>query len=114
MPSSTKGSRGVAAFEKWNRKVHYYLGLYFLLFLWLFSLTGLLLNHGQWPIAIRANQRSEARYERDIQPPGGSAIDAQVRDVVRQLGLRGEIDITPVQQAGTLAFTVNRPSDSSQ
>ena len=28
-----------------NRKGHYYLGLYFLLFLWLFALTGLLLNH---------------------------------------------------------------------
>ena len=42
MPSSGK------AFEVWNRKLHYYLGLYFLFFLWLFSLTGLMLNHQQW------------------------------------------------------------------
>ena len=35
-------------FEFWNRKLHYYLGLYFLFFLWLFSLTGLMLNHQQW------------------------------------------------------------------
>jgi len=34
-----------AVLEAWNRRLHYYLGLYFLLFLWLFSFTGLLLNH---------------------------------------------------------------------
>ena len=28
-----------------NRRAHYYLGLYFLFFLWLFAFTGLLLNH---------------------------------------------------------------------
>ena len=38
----------VNTFEFWNRKFHYYLGLYFLFFLWLFSLTGLMLNHQQW------------------------------------------------------------------
>ena len=29
------------AIEGWNRRLHYYLGLFFLLFIWLFSLTGL-------------------------------------------------------------------------
>jgi hypothetical protein len=38
----------VRDFERWNRKLHYYLGLYFLFFLWLFSATGLMLNHQQW------------------------------------------------------------------
>ena len=30
--------------ETWNRKLHIYVGLYFLTFLWLFSFSGLLLN----------------------------------------------------------------------
>ena len=33
------------AFLVWNRRVHFYLGLYLLFFTWLFAFTGLLLNH---------------------------------------------------------------------
>ena len=40
--------RSLRRLDVWNRKLHYYLGLYFLFFLWLFSLTGLMLNHQQW------------------------------------------------------------------
>ena len=112
MPSSAKG---LATFETWNRKVHYYLGLFFLFFLWLFSLTGLLLNHGQWALAQAANQRTETRYEHTIQPPAGDTDLARARDVMRQLGLTGEIDLPATAQAeGHLDFSVNRPSDASQ
>ena len=34
----------------WNRKLHYYLGLVTLLFVWVFCFTGLLLNY-QWKFA---------------------------------------------------------------
>lgn len=37
--------------ETWNRKIHIYLGLYFLFFLGLFSISGLVLNHPQWAFA---------------------------------------------------------------
>ena len=40
--------------ETWNRTFHFYLGLYFLFFLWLFSLSGLMLNHGQWRVSLAA------------------------------------------------------------
>ncbi len=55
MPSFAK------AFEVWNRRLHYYLGLYFLFFLWLFSATGLMLNHQQWFGDLY--RRAETTYE---------------------------------------------------
>ena len=41
----------VDAFLVWNRRVHFYLGLYLLFFTWLFAFTGLLLNHPRWEFA---------------------------------------------------------------
>jgi hypothetical protein len=112
MPSSAKT---LVTFEIWNRKLHFYLGLYLLSFLWLFSLTGLLLNHGQWSIAQAANQRRETRYEQAIQAPVGDSDLARARAVMRQLKLVGEIDWPSArQQAGRLDFNVNRPKDASQ
>jgi hypothetical protein len=110
MPSSTK-----TTVETWNRRLHFYLGLTFLFFLWLFSLSGLLLNHGQWAMAQAANQRRETRSEQAIQPPAGATDLERARDVMRQLRLTGEIDWpAPAPQSGRLSFNVSRPSDASQ
>jgi hypothetical protein len=118
MPSYVSDSTGAQRrlnLETWNRKVHYYLGLFFLFFLWLFALTGLLLNHGQWALAQAANQRTETRVERAIQPPAGDTDLARARDVMRQLDLTGEIDLPAAPQAeGHFDFSVNRPKDASQ
>lgn len=99
--------------EAWNRKLHFYLGLYFLFFLWLFSLTGLMLNHGQWPVSLAADERTEQRFERTIEAPVGATDAERVRHVMTQLGLVGEIDM-PVQRPGEMTFNTSRPSDSSQ
>ena len=110
MSSSAK-----ALVELWNRRVHFYLGLFFLFFVWLFSLTGLLLNHGQWRIAQMANQRRESRSERPIQEPAGTTALARARDVMRQLSLVGEIDwASGGQPAGRLDFNVSRPNEAYQ
>jgi hypothetical protein len=107
MPSFTK------TVEKWNRKLHFYLGLYFLFFLWLFSLTGLMLNHGAWGVSIAANARTETRVERAIDPPAGATDLDRARDAMRQLGLTGEIDMG-AQPPDRLQFNVSRPAGSSQ
>jgi hypothetical protein len=99
--------------ETWNRRLHFYLGLYFLFFLWLFSLTGLMLNHGQWAVSRAANNRRETRYERVINAPAGSSDLARARNVIAQLGLTGEIDL-PVQRPGSFTFSTSRPSDANQ
>jgi hypothetical protein len=95
--------------------MHFYLGLFFLFFLWLFSLTGLLLNHGKWAMAQAANQRRETRYEQNIEPPAGASETERARHVMRQLGLVGEIDRPAAgQQPDRLEFNVSRPTDASQ
>jgi len=116
MPSSIEPNRSEASitFEAWNRKLHYYLGLYFLFFLWLFSLTGLLLNHGRWAMALGANQRAETRYERAIELPAGNTDLVRARDIMRQLNLVGEVDWPASQQPGRLAFNVSRPKEANQ
>ena len=100
------------ALEVWNRKLHYYLGLYFLFFLWLFSVTGLMLNHQQWFRDLY--ERRERSYEATIENPSGSTTLALTRDVMRQLTLRGEIDWPAAQLPNHLDFSVSRPNGSAQ
>src|SRR5512140_1274391 len=102
MPSSAerpatgkKNSRRRAdAFEVWNRKLHFYSGLYLLLFVWLFSFTGLLLNHSGWTFAEFWPNRKQSDFERPIKPPPPGGDLAQARDILRQLGIDGEIEWT--------------------
>ena len=76
MPSSAK------TLESWNRRLHYYLGLYFLLFLWLFSLTGLMLNHQQWFRDLY--ERRQTSYDVPIEGLAGNSQVARTRDAMRQ------------------------------
>lgn len=98
--------------EGWNRKLHYYLGLYFLLFLWLFSVTGLMLNHQPWFRGLY--DRRETSYEMPIETPREATVGEQTRDVMRQLDLQGEIEWPASQPVAHLDFSVNRPSDAAQ
>src|SRR5947209_19405919 len=103
---SNRSRRLGLVLETWNRKLHYYLGLYFLLFLWLFSFTGLLLNHPRWTISRIPNDANPP-YERAIDAPAGSTDLARAIDVARQLDLRGEIDVPQaVQKPGRLEFNI--------
>lgn len=106
MPSSAR------ILEAWNRKLHYYLGLYFLLFLWLFSVTGLMLNHQQWFRGL--NERRETSYEMPIVSPAGDTMLDQTRDLMDQLNVQGEIDWPASQPAAHLDFNVGRPSGAAQ
>ena len=89
--------------------MHYYLGLVTLLFVWLFCFTGLLLNH-QWKFAEFWDSRQQSTSEREIiAPASGSDLD-QARDILSQLGLRGEIEWTVIRGDATrFAFRVSRP-----
>ena len=98
--------------DTWNRKLHYYLGLYFLFFLWLFSLTGLMLNHQPW--FTHLYDRAETRLQLSIGTPTGDTMLEQTRDVMQQLGLEGEIDWPAAQPAWHIDFTVSRPNGAAQ
>ena len=99
-------------FELWNRRLHYYAGLYFVFFLWLFSLTGLMLNHQQWFTDLY--DRHEVSYDPEIQTPAGETREEQTIDLMRQLNLRGEIDWPASQPVGHIDFQVSRPNGAAQ
>jgi len=71
MPSSRDDCvrRVLDIFEVWNRRLHFYIGLYLLFFLWLFAFTGLLLNHPGWTFAEFWPTRKQTAFERAITPP---------------------------------------------
>lgn len=96
-------------FTIWNRKLHYYLGLYFLFFLWLFAFTGLLLNHS-WKFSEFWPNRNVSTFERVIDAPRTTNDVERAREVMRQLGIRGEIEWTAIRPNSTLfEFRANRP-----
>ena len=121
MPSATKpqapsrppeGTRLGAGFERWNRKLHFYSGLFLLVFVWLFAFTGLLLNHPTWTFHEFWTNRRQTSYDREIAAPGANAKGdlEQARDIMRQLGITGEILWTTTRTEPTqLDFQVRRP-----
>lgn len=101
-----------AGFERWNRKLHFYSGLFLIFFLWLFAFTGLLLNHPQWTIHEHWKNRKETIHERPIKPPAPDATGdlAQAQDIMKQLGIHGDILWTTTRtDPGLMDFQVRRP-----
>jgi len=111
LPVCDRSERGaIAVFLAWNRRVHYYLGLYLLFFSWLFVLTGLLLNHPRWEFARFWPNRAQTTTEQSIIVPSRSSDVERARDVMQELGIAGEIQWPASQPAaGPFAFQVSRP-----
>ncbi len=103
-------ARAADGFEAWNRRLHFYIGLFLLFFIWLFVFTGLLLNHPKWTFADFWPTRKQTTFERSIsRPPVGSDL-ARAQNIMAQLGITGEIEWTSAQDdAGQLNFRANRP-----
>ena len=93
-----------------TRKLHNYLGLYLLLFLWLFSVSGLVLNHSAWSAARFWEVRRESTVERTIRVPATTGDVAMATDVMRQLGMIGEVGETRRHPDGArFEFQVVKP-----
>jgi hypothetical protein len=98
-----------ASIEIWNRKLHYYTGLYLLLFVWLFAFTGLLLNH-QWKFADFWPTRQQTAYERPITSLSAAGDLEQAREILSQLQITGEIEWTTTRaDPGKFDFRASRP-----
>lgn len=109
-----RGQRARDIFSVWSRKAHYYLGLYFLFFLWLFAFTGLLLNHS-WSFAEFWPNRTVTKFERPVQIGSTTNELERARDLMHQLGVRGEIEWTAARVDATVfAFRVSRPGRAWQ
>jgi hypothetical protein len=119
MPSSTEplaprlqpnGRQFWTGIERWNRKLHFYAGLFLLFFLWLFACSGLVLNHSSWRFTEFWSKRTQNSYERDIALPGPGGDLSQARDIMRQLGIVGEILWTTTRSdTNQFDFQVRRP-----
>ena len=98
------------SFLVWNRRVHYYLGLYLLFFIWLFAFTGLLLNHPRWQFAQFWPNRILSTTEQTLESVTAVADIERARDVMRQLGIDGEVQWPATQPPnGPFTFQVSRP-----
>jgi hypothetical protein len=100
-------------FALWNRRVHYYAGLYLLAFLWLFSLSGLLLNH-QWAFAEFWPERRVTLFEREIQSPRGTRDIERAADLMQQLLISGEIGTIITRTPNVFEIQVTRPGTTFQ
>ncbi len=121
MPSSTEpispgkspsDPRSLTEFERWNRKLHFYAGLFLLFFMWLFAFSGLILNHPSWSFTEFWTNRKQTNYEREITAPGpGVKGDlGQAREIMRQLAIKGEILWTTTRtDPNQFDFQVRRP-----
>ena len=97
-------------FLVWNRRVHFYLGLYLLFFTWLFAFTGLLLNHPRWQFAQFWPNRIQSTTEQTLKSLTAVGDLDRARDVMRQLGIAGEIQWPTAQPVnGPFTFQVSRP-----
>jgi hypothetical protein len=109
---SPRGSRFRAGCKRWNRKLHFYAGLFLLFFLWLFAFTGLLLNHPTWNFQESWANRKERKYDSAITAPGPEVKGdlAQAREILKQLGIEGEILWTTTRtNPAQFEFQARRP-----
>jgi hypothetical protein len=107
---NNRARSGADGFLVWNRRVHYYLGLYLLFFCWLFVLTGLLLNHPRWEFAQFWPNRVQSTTEHPVQASQATTDLERARDLMRQFGIAGEIQWPAAQPtSGPFAFQVSRP-----
>lgn len=75
----------------WNRKIHIHLGLFLLLFIWLFSISGLLLNHGSWEFASFWEQRKQKESVTEMTLPIGLDSAGLLHLVMEKLEISGEV-----------------------
>src|SRR5882762_8005172 len=94
-------------FHTFSRRLHIHLGLLLLLFVWLFSLSGLLLNHGGWKFASFWEQRQESKI--DIAVPFSALTDPDPEARIMEfLKISGEVQ-QQKRTAEALEFRVQSP-----
>ncbi len=112
MPSSPEVTTPApgSSVAKWNARTHYFLGLYFIFFIWLFAITGLLLNHGMWGMADFQRSRTTSKSEHRVTLPKSGTPLTDARDVMQQLQIDGEIQwLGTPGNANRFDFRVARP-----
>lgn len=92
----------------WNRKLHIYVGLFLLFFIWLFSLSGLILNHGNWEFTSFWDTRQETKTVTPITLDNSLDSAALLHNLVEQLKLTGEVSEVKLSSV-SLDFRISSP-----
>ncbi len=92
----------------WSRKLHIHLGLFLLLFIWLFSFSGLILNHSKWNISNFYEKRKEGKIVSSIRIPVSRDSVTVLKSVLSQLKIAGEITDVKIWN-DSLHFRVSAP-----
>jgi hypothetical protein len=94
---------------KWNLKIHIYIGLYLLFFIWLFGFSGLLLNH-HWQFANFGEERKEISYEKTIQISKEREQYQLVNEIMNKINLNGSIsNVRFSDDSILLNFIISKP-----
>jgi hypothetical protein len=94
---------------RWNRRIHFLLGLYLLLFIWLFAISGLVLNHGKWAFADFWPKRVETSRSAVVHVSADSSDESIARALMHQLGLSGEVNRTERRAENEFGLQLTRP-----
>jgi len=95
-------------FNSINRKLHIHIGLFLVLFIWLFSLSGLLLNHGNWKFTSFWEQRKETKRVSSIKVHNGLDSLNMIKDIITQLKISGEVQNTQLN-SDSVDFQISYP-----
>lgn len=104
-----------AVFEKWNKKNHIYLSLFLLLFLWIFCVSGLFLNHPEW----FHGKPERTSVDKPVDMLDGGDQITKARHLMDQLDLKGEaffqcaptagVSLRCVLTSGRLLMSILKP-----
>ena len=116
MEGSTKnGQRVLAMIKKVLTKSHIYLGLFFVIYLWLLSLTGLFLNHPKWRVN---DYRASAKWIETtfaVTLAAGEDPLEKANHYLRELGLEGELlGVRDVEKEKQFRFDVYKPGNTAK
>lgn len=97
----------------WIARGHYFLGLYLLVFIWLFAVSGFLLNHSTWGMEDMQRSRNTTTTEHAVIPSQSGSPLGDARDLMRQLNLSGEVQWLATKADGSrFDFRVTRPGQN--
>ena len=99
--------------KKLLTKSHIYLGLFFVIDLWLFSLTGLFLNHPQWAVNEYREAAEWIETTVAVTSPGGQDPVEKAHHYLRELSLEGElVSAREIKAKNEFRFDVYRPGNN--
>lgn len=96
-------------FQRINRKIHIYAGMFSVLFIIFFGLSGFVLNH-RWKLWDWFSRRVETVRDVTVQIPAEGSDLQKARAILKQLKVDGEINrIVSEPGKQSFAFDVQRP-----